>query len=135
MWQKIKMSFASFMQGRNGVDNLGMFTLYFGLALSILNMFLNNFILSILAMALYFFTVFRMFSRNIEKRRMENQRYIQLTSDYKKRFKQFTLRVKNRKQFKYFRCPKCRAMLRLTRGCGSVKVTCGRCHHEFTEKA
>lgn len=134
-WQQLKMRLAHFMEGRYGADHLGTFTLFAGLALSILDMFLGTGLLSTLGTALYIWTIFRMFSRNREKRMMENRKYLQLTGDWKTKFRQFQTRMKNRKQFKYFKCPKCRALLRLTRGCGQVHVTCARCKHEFDQNA
>lgn len=135
MWQKIKMRMAAFMQGRHGPDNLSMFLFFSGIVFYILSLITGVGLFSILGFALYIWTLFRMFSKNNEKRAEENRRYIELTGNWKTRYKQFMTRMKNRKEYKYFRCPKCRAMLRLTRGCGKVTVTCGRCHHEFQEQA
>ena len=134
-WQKIKDSLTKFMYGRYGQDNLGNFLFIVALVLIILNLFLGTLFLSVISWALYIWMVFRMFSKDREKRMAENQKYLALTGDWKKKFNQFRVRFKNRKEYKYFKCPKCHALLRLTRGCGEVTVTCGRCHHEFKQKA
>ena len=134
-WEKMKINLARFMEGRYGVDYLGNFTLYTGLALTLLDMFLGTGILGLIGMALYGITIFRMFSRNREKRMAENRKYVMLTSDWKKKFRQLKLRLKNSKQYKYFKCPKCKALLRLSRGCGQVHVTCACCKHEFDQRA
>lgn len=133
--QKIKMALAHFMQGRHGADNLGMFTLIAGLVLSLVASFTGIGILSTLGLALYIWTIFRMFSKNNEKRQAENRKYIELTGNWKTKYKQFMNRIKNRKQYKYFKCPQCKAMLRLTRGCGEKEITCPRCQHQFKQKA
>lgn len=133
--QKIKMALIRFMQGRNGADNLGMFTLVAGLVVSLLSSFLGSPLLSLMGMALYIGTLFRMLSRNIAKRQAENRKYLALTGTWKTKLRQLINRVKNSGQYKYFRCPKCRAMLRLTRGCGEKEVTCPRCQHTFRKKA
>ena len=134
-WQKVKAKLANFMQGRHGADNLGMVTLVAGLVLSLLGSFTGSSLLSILGMLLYIITIYRMFSRNNEKRAEENRKYITLMEQLKTRFKQLKIRIKNRKVYKYFHCPKCHALLRLSRGCGQKHVTCGRCKHEFDQKA
>lgn len=134
-WQKVKAYLARAMQGRYGADNLGTFTLFAGLILSLVDMFLGTGILHLAGLALYVWTLFRMLSRNREKRAAENRKYLELTGGWKTKLHQFMLRQKNRKQYKYFKCPKCRALLRLTRGCGQVHITCARCGHEFEEKA
>ena len=65
--QRLKESFARFMQGRHGPDNLGMFTLITGLACSLLGSFTGIGILSLLGFALYVWTLFRMFSRKASR--------------------------------------------------------------------
>ena len=50
-------------------------------------------------------------------------------------FSQARVRFKNRKEYKYFRCPKCHAWLKLKRGSGEGTLTCGKCKHAFKAKA
>lgn len=134
-WQRIKSSLANFMQGRHGADNLGMFTLITGLVCSLTASFTGIGILSLLGMGLYIWTLFRMFSRNHEKRLAENRKYIELTSGWKTKTRQFAKRMKYRREYKYFKCPNCKVLLRLKRGCGEKDITCVRCGHQFKQKA
>lgn len=133
--QRIRISLARFMQGRNGADHLGLCTLVMGLVFGLLSSLLASPLLSLMGMAFYVWTLLRMFSKNIAKRQAENRRYLALTGVWKTKLRQFRNRVKNSKQYKYFRCPKCRAILRLTRGCGEKEVACPRCQHHFKKKA
>ena len=133
--QRIRESLARFMQGRHGPDNLGMFTLITGLACSLLGSFTGIGLLSLAGFALYIWTLFRMFSRNNEKRFAENRKYIDLTSNWKTRIRQFTKRMKNRRDYKYFKCPNCKVLLRLKRGSGEKDITCVRCGHQFKQKS
>lgn len=132
---KVKNTLITFMQGRHGADQLGMFSLIAGLVLSLLASFTGLGILSLLGLALYVWTLFRMFSRNHEARVRENQKYVALTSGWSTKIRQFIRRQKNRKEYKYFRCPQCRVLLRLKRGCGEKDITCVRCGHQFKQKA
>ena len=134
-WAKLKNTLVMFMQGRHGPDQLGMFTLIAGLVLSLLASFTGIGLLSLLGLALYVWTLFRMFSRNQEARMKENQKYVALTSGAATKVRQFIKRQKNRKEYKYFRCPKCKVLLRLKRGCGEKEITCVRCGHQFKQKA
>lgn len=134
-WQKIKLSIAKFMQGRHGADNLGMFTLLSGLIISLLGSFTRIGLLSIIGLALYIITLFRMFSRNHEKRMAENRKYIELTSNWKTKVRQFSKRMKNRRDYKYFKCPECKVLLRTKRGSGEKDITCVRCGHQFKQKS
>ena len=134
-WQRIKMSLARFMQGRHGPDNLGMFTLIAGLVTSLLGSFTGIGLLSLTGFGLYVWTIFRMLSRNNDKRIAENRKYIDLTSNWKTKSGQFAKRMKNRRDYKYFKCPNCKVLLRLKRGCGEKDITCVRCGHQFRQKA
>ena len=134
-WQRIKESFARFMQGRHGPDNLGIFTLLTGLVFSLLGSFTGLILFSLLGFVLYILTLFRMFSRNHEKRSAENRKYIELTSGWKTKLSQFIKRTKNRRDYRYFKCPNCKVLLRMKRGSGEKDITCVRCGHHFKMKS
>ena len=135
MWTRIKMALAGFMQGRNGVDNLGWHALWTGLILSLVSSFLGSMLLSLAGNVLYFYALFRMLSRNVVKRQAENTRYVSFMNNWQKEVKQFFLRLKGSKEYKYFRCPSCKNRLRLRRGCGEKHITCPVCKHQFDQRA
>lgn len=135
MWTRIKMAMARFMQGRNGVDNLGYHALWGGLIVVLLDAFFGTGILGLIGNALYIYAIFRMLSRNVQKRREENSRYVHFTNNWQKEVKQFFLRLKGTKEYKYFRCPSCKNRLRLRRGCGERHITCPVCKHQFDQRA
>ncbi len=144
-WQRFKQALRSFMEGRNGADHLSMALLWLGLisyllgsilgAVNVAVVSLLGFLLSILGLAAYILCIFRIFSRNRDKRAAENRRYLNWSQKRRTAMKQARMRFKNRKKYKYFRCPGCRAWLRLPRGTGMVTVTCSRCHNSFTQKS
>lgn len=131
----MRQALARFMMGRHGADNLGIFTLLTGLVCSLLGSFTRVGILSVIGLALYIITLFRMFSRNHEKRVAENRKYIELTSGWKTKIRQFTRRMKNRRDYRYFKCPNCKVLLRMKRGSGEKDITCVRCGHQFRQKS
>jgi len=135
MWQKIKDSFRSFMVGRYGGDQLSRVQVWTGFAIYIIAIITGLGVLSYLGLAMYVWAFFRIFSRNVEKRAAENQLYLQKTANVRRNATQAANRFKNRKQYKYFRCPKCRSYLKLPRHVGEVTVTCGKCRHQFRKKA
>lgn len=135
IWQKIKAGFQKFMYGRHGSDELNLTLLFSGLFASIIGSFSGLGILSLLGTALYVWCLFRMFSRNNEKRYAENQKYLQFRKNFTVNTKQSWVRLKNSKQYKYFKCPQCHSRLRLPRKVGEVTVTCGKCKHSFKQKA
>ena len=134
-WQKFKEGFRRFMAGRYGADALSQGIIIAGLVLFLLAVFTHIGLLSLLAMALYIWAIFRMYSRNGEKRAQENARYLAATRKLRTSVNQALTRLKNRKKYRYFRCPNCHARLRLPRGVGEVTVNCGQCKHSFRKKA
>jgi len=137
-WQKFKMGLVKSMQGRRGQDQLSRALTWTGLILVIVALFLLppvGTILSTLGLVFYGVAVFRMFSRNLEKRYRENYAYTQFADKIKRKVKQFFTRLKNSKKYKYFHCPDCKSLLRLPRGVGEVTITCGKCGKAFKKKA
>lgn len=129
------MALANFMQGRNGVDNLGFATLWTGLIVNLVDSFLGTGLLSLLGTALYFYTMWRMFSRNVYKRAEENRKYVAFSNGITTKVKQFFLRLKNSREYKYFKCPQCKVLIRLKRGSGEKQIHCPKCGCEFSQKA
>lgn len=135
MWQKIKASLQRFMMGRYGSDQLGLTLLIAGVVLSLASSLTGIMIFYYLGLAAYIWGIFRMFSRFTAKRAEENRKFVSFRQNFKSNCKQFFVRLKNMKKYRYFRCPQCKARLRLPRKVGEVTVTCGKCHHQFRQKA
>ena len=123
------------MAGRHGADEFSLALLIAGLVLSIIGGLFRVPFLSLITTALYAYGLFRMLSRNHAKRYAENQKYLSLFHGAGGNSKQFFVRLKNFRKYKYFKCPECHARLRLPRKVGEVTVTCGKCHHAFKQKA
>ncbi|MBQ8554386.1 MAG: hypothetical protein IJ438_00800 [Clostridia bacterium] len=135
MLTRIKMALVRFMQGRNGIDNIGYHALWGGIITSLLDTFLGPGLLGLAGTVLYVYAIWRMMSRNTAKRQEENRRYVQFTGKIGKEVQQFFLRLKGMKTYKYFRCPSCKNRLRLKRGSGEKHITCPVCKHQFDQKA
>ncbi len=135
MWQKFKDGVRNFMIGRNGADQLSMAMLIAGIVLSLLTAITKLGIFNLLGLIVLILTIFRMFSRNLEKRRAENQKFVNFRANFGTNAKQLMNRLKSMKKYKYFKCPQCGARLRLPRKVGEVTVTCGKCKNQFKQKA
>ena len=135
MWQKFKDGLQRFMMGRHGTDQLSLALLIAGLALTLLTNLTHFFVFYWLGLITYGLGIFRVFSRNEIKRSEENMRWLKFWTELKTEVRQFFVRLKNMKKYRYFKCPECKARLRLPRNVGEVTVTCGKCHHQFKKKA
>ena len=132
---KIKIGFRKFMTGRRGSDELSLALMIAGLAASLLSSVFGSSLLYLLGLALYIISLFRMFSRNLNKRYEENRKYVEWRRKTSTAISQAIVRLKNMRKFKYFKCPECSALLKLPRKVGEVTVTCGKCRHQFKRKA
>lgn len=134
MWQKIKTGLARFMMGRHGNDQLGTALVFGGLLFVIVSSIIGpsivGSIISTIGLVAYVWAIFRMFSRNNAARIAENERYLRLLTS----IKQFFVRLKNCRTYKYVKCPECKTMLRLPRKKGQINVTCRKCGHQFPAK-
>ena len=96
-FDKIRSSFASFMAGRYGADQLGMTMLWTALILSIVGSFSRLGLLTLMADALLLLVFWRMLSKDRLKRQHENQTYLQKTYGARKAVTEWFNRVKNGK--------------------------------------
>ncbi len=130
----MREKFYRFMIGRNGADQLSRFLTYVALALIILNLFVGSTVLWLLGLAALVWAYFRMFSKNVARRREENGKYLQLQYKLTQRFRDWRDRQKQRRDYVFFRCPSCKAMLRVPRGKGRIRVTCRKCGNAFEKR-
>ncbi len=130
----LKEKLMRFMAGRYGADRFSRFLSIAALVLIVLNIFLRSAVLWLLGIAALAFVYIRMFSKNYEKRRRENERYLQMEYKLTSGVRNWVDRQKQRRDYVFFRCPSCRAMLRVPRGKGKIRVTCRKCGNAFERK-
>ena len=117
----------AFFAGRNGMDDLGKTLLWGALIMTVLSALLGIDFLYAAALVLLCYVYIRALSRNVEKCRRQNERYL-LWRNFRR------LRFLQRKTHKFYRCPKCRQMLRVPRGKGRITITCRNCAESFERK-
>ena len=128
---KIKYALARFMTGRYGVDELYRASNALCLVLIVAGAFFSSPILNIALWMFMLWSIFRSFSKNIEKRRRENEKYLSLTRPLRKRFSRLERRIKNVKAFRFRTCPRCKAFIQMPRAKGKRLINCPRCNNEF----
>jgi len=119
------------MSGRYGPDQLYYASLILYLVLLVVNYFAQSMIISGLLWIVIILTVFRTFSRNIYKRRAENEVFLKLWNPVKAEFVLGFRRIKEIKTRRFRKCPNCRTVLRLPRSTGKHTVECPCCHKDF----
>ena len=135
-FQRVGNAMARFMYGRNGGDRLGLVTIWTAIVIDVVCLFIKGYqvpylILSTLSTAMVLWALWRMFSRNLAKRRAENALYM---NKVVYPLRQALSRSRD-KEHKYFTCPNCRTVCRVPRGKGRIVITCPKCGAEIHGKS
>lgn len=128
---------SQFMQGRYGFDRLSRFIfllsfVFWGLCL------IARFtpwhwlyiVFSLLNTLLYIGALFRIFSRDIASRTLENERYLQFCSRTLPKFDRMKASLADR-EHAYRHCPACGSLLRLKKIRGKHTTHCPKCGKKF----
>lgn len=133
-----KMKFSErvyrFMQGRNGPDDLYHLLSAAAIILMLVNLFVNSFIITLLYVSLFAYSLFRVFSRNVYKRRAENAKYVSARTRFFDFWKLLANMWRDRKTHIYKKCPHCKKTLRLPKRKGEHTVKCPCCQNRFDIK-
>lgn len=128
---------ARFMYGRRGTDEFSRFLLIVTFALLVLSWIFKGIVETILEAAAFAALVYfcvRVLSRNIYKRQKENAWYLEKRRAVERWFRCVKDRWQQRKEYKFFRCPSCKALLRVPKGKGKLLLTCRKCGNRFERK-
>ncbi len=134
-FKMLSRRFMAFMSGRNGFDQLSMAILIGSLLLQLVGSLTGLNVILFLSIALYGWALFRIFSKRSPNRAAENQKFLAWWTPISTKIRQFILRLKLRKQYKYFKCPQCGALLRMSRGAGEKDICCPKCQNRFKMKS
>ena len=130
----IRRYMTRFMAGRYGGDQLNLFLMALYLILYVLFLFTRLLAFELLATVLVFVSLFRSLSRNLERRRAENAKFLQAVRPVLRRWNTFRARAHD-KEHRYFKCPNCGQRMRVPRGKGRITVHCRSCGAVFEEKS
>ena len=117
-----------FFNERNGADALSCFLIALALLLVLLILIFHGRFLTLIALIPIGFAIFRILSRDLEKRAAENEAFVGFFTSLAGRIRLTRDRFRDRKTHLYFRCGCCERWIRVERGHGEVKVTCPGCH-------
>ena len=135
----MRQKFQMFMQGRYGVDQLSSFLIWAGVILAWMNLFSHIELLTIFSGVMIVWAYVRIFSRNINKRYAENQKFLDKTWGIRNFFAKIKYRIKYGKQtqqpYHIYKCKKCGQKIRIPRGKGKIMVTCPKCKYQFKKRS
>lgn len=134
---KFRQRMEQFMYGRYGQDEFSRFLMIAALVLFVLALIFNGYAGSLfyaVAVVALVYDMFRIMSRNVYKRRQENQWYLKKKRGVTGWFRSLKDRWQQRKEYRFYRCPSCHTLLRVPRGKGKILMTCRKCGRRFERK-
>ena len=134
VFQRIGNALSRFMYGRNGVDQLNLALLWAYILLWIpqtvlvlaLRLEILDILFDLVRLAVVVFMFYRIFSRDLSRRRSENQRFLNWWWRRKSSFQGAQARHAD-KTHKYFTCKNCKTICRVPVGNGKIVITCPKC--------
>ena len=130
----IRRYMTRFMAGRYGGDQLNLLLIALYVILYIVFLFTRMVAFELLALILVVASLYRSLSRNLERRRAENNRFLQTVRPIWRKWAAFRARAHD-KEHRYFKCPNCGQLMRVPRGKGRITVHCRACGAAFEEKS
>ena len=134
MTSMIRNALQRFMYGRYGNDQLNMVLVLLSLALYLVFAVTSWTFLYAVSFMLMAVALFRCLSRNYDRRRAENGKFLSLVQPVT-RWYRLRRTIRRDKDHCYFKCPNCGQQLRVPRGKGRITVTCRGCGASFQEKS
>lgn len=131
---KIKYKLQRFFRNRYGADPLGLALVGTSLISSILASITRIGLFSIVSMIIMAYEIYRMFSKNYVKRRIENDHYMEYKTIVQRRWKVIRNSLQDRNNH-YYMCPKCHQIVRVPKGRGKIEITCPSCRNKFVKKS
>lgn len=129
----MKEKLQRFMYGRYGVDAFSKFLMGLFFAGWVLDLFVDNRILSSWTILILIYTYYRIFSKNCTKRYQENQQFLRLKARILSKFRKEQSLMNQRKTHHIYKCPTCKQKIRVPKGKGRICITCPKCKTEFTK--
>ena len=135
----LKQRMLNFMQGRYGVDQLSGFLIWTAVIIAVITMFVRIPALQIITWAMIIYAYVRIFSKQINKRYAQNQKFLDATWGIRKFFADIRYRIKYGKQtaepYRIYKCRKCGQKIRVPKGKGKIMITCPKCKYQFKKKS
>ncbi len=125
----------NFMAGRYGADQLSIALLILSVILNFGLQLTGIQLLTLIGYIPLGLCIYRILSKNVQKRRLENYKFSMLMSPVYASLKKTQRRALESKTHRFMKCPNCKAELRLPKGKGKIIVTCPQCKTEFISKS
>ncbi|MBR1865977.1 MAG: hypothetical protein IJ801_05670 [Lachnospiraceae bacterium] len=128
------------MSTRCGLDELNNLLMLIGFLNIVAAMMTHKWILTLLGAAFVVLCYVRVFSKDLVRRKKENELYMRYLGGVVRTVQLYELRLKMKlrtmkdKQYAYFVCGSCGQVIRIPKGKGKVSIRCPKCSQTFVHK-
>lgn len=129
--KSFKNKLIAFMYGRYGVDSLYYALLGLWMVCWFLRVLTQSIVFDLLLWAILVILIYRVMSRNLSRRRAENEKFLKLWKPVQSFGKRQWMRIRDCRTHVYRRCPECGSMLRLPHRRGTHTAVCPKCSRRF----
>lgn len=123
----------NFFRGRYGYDDLNKFLLVLYIILVIIYLFTRFYLFNFFSFIIAVMLLFRIFSKNIEKRNAENRKFMDIITPIRVWFG--NIRNSSKSSSKVFICSNCHQKVRVPKGKGKIEITCPKCNYKFIKRS
>ena len=131
-WQQ---RLAEWLRGRQGSDDLAIFSMNVAIVVVIVNLFARMSWLGWIALALVVYSMFRIQSKNLGARSRENEAFLKALGPARPWVQNPRAAMTELRTYKHARCSSCKQRVRVPRGKGKLRVTCPKCGTKFEVKS
>ena len=131
-WQQ---RLAEWLRGRQGPDDLAIFSMNVAIVVVIVNLFARMSWLGWIALALVVYSMFRIQSKNLGARSRENEAFLKALGPALPWVHNPRAAMTELRTYKHARCSSCKQRVRVPRGKGKLRVTCPKCGTKFEVKS
>lgn len=128
------------MGRRCGLDELNNLIMLVGFLYVVAALFTKNKIFLLVGAAFVVLCYLRVFSKNVAKRKKENDFYMRYMGKVvlEARLLKLMIRMKGKslldKEYVYFVCDQCHQVIRVPKGKNKVNIRCPKCDHTFVKR-
>ncbi len=128
------------MGRRCGLDELNNLIMLVGFLYVVAALFTKNKIFLLVGAAFVILCYLRVFSKNVDKRKRENDFYMRYMGKVvlEARLLKLMIRMKCKsiqdKEYVYFVCDACHQVIRVPKGRNKVNIRCPKCNHTFVKR-
>ncbi|MCR5106807.1 MAG: hypothetical protein K6B28_01450 [Lachnospiraceae bacterium] len=127
----MKKRFNSFMNGRNGPDELGTASFITGTLIYFFGAIVKKRYILAAGAAIFCYGLFRMLSGNTESRSKENRTFINYLELLRKYLMVLRLQIRFRDSYRFLICRRCGQIIRIPKCKGRIEIICPRCKNMF----